>query len=147
MDWWSNHLDKVAKEMLQGVIEKKQKVAHLHHIIVLLRIVTFTGFSLFAIYFMLFIVYPNEFAFGLIVGDFLNKPVHLVVLLLLFSIYWFMRFYQNKHEEAENEFHALRCEIIQKSADLWKSETEWRERYRIFEIIKQKYDINLFYEN
>ena len=147
MDWCNHNLDKVAREMIQGVIEKKKKIDHLHSTTILLRTVTFLGFSIFVIYFMLYIVYPNEFMVGLIIDDFLNRHVHLFVLLFLFSLYWLARCYQKKHEDAENEFHALRCEIIQKSADLWKDEREWRERYKLFEVLKQKYDINLFYEN
>ena len=50
-------------------------------------------------------------------------------------------------DKAEKEFHALRCEIVDRSKDLWKREEVWRERHKIFNVLKENYGINLYHEN
>jgi hypothetical protein len=147
MEWPHENIDEVTKQMMLAVIEKKQKFERLKTIVKVLRVITFVGFSSFFIYIALFIVYSNNFIISSMIDDFLNRPEHLYILLVLFSMYWMILFYQKKCEKAEEEFDALRCEIIQKSNDLWKEEKEWKERYKLFEWMKQQYDINLYYEN
>jgi hypothetical protein len=147
MDLLRANIDEVTRQMLLGVIEKKQKFERMKMIVKTMQVITFIGFSVFAIYFVLYIVYPNNLIIESIIADFLNHLEHLYILLVLFSAYWSVLFYQKKCEKAEEEFHALRCEIIQKSADLWKDEKEWKERYKLFEMMKKEYDINLYYEN
>jgi uncharacterized membrane protein len=147
MNLLQENMDEVTKKMLLGVIERKQKFERLKTIVNLLQFITFIGFSFFSIYLVLYIVYPNEWNIGWMIDDFLNRPIHVYILLILFSAYWGVLYYRKKCETAENEFHALRCEIIQKSADLWKEEQAWKERYKLFEIMKKEYDINLYFEN
>ncbi|MFK4997736.1 DUF2663 family protein [Bacillus sp. N9] len=48
--------------------------------------------------------------------------------------------------EGRKEFHNLRCEIIDKSKDLWKEE-RWRSRHTIYAHLKKQYDINLYHES
>jgi hypothetical protein len=147
MEWFHENIDEVTKQMVLAVIEKKQKFERLKTRVTALQIITFIGFSSFFIYVALFIVYPNYLIISSIIDDFLNRPEHLYILLILFSMYWSILFYQKKCDKAEEEFHALRCEIIQKSNDLWKEKEEWKERYKLFEWMKKQYDINLYYEN
>ncbi|MEW8986220.1 MAG: DUF2663 family protein, partial [Bacillus sp. (in: firmicutes)] len=61
--------------------------------------------------------------------------------------YGLMNLFRNKRDKAEKEFHALRCEIIDKSKDLWRKEEAWSNRHLVFEMMKKNYDINLFHEN
>jgi hypothetical protein len=58
-----------------------------------------------------------------------------------------MNIFREKKEKAEKEFHALRCEIIDKSKDLWKKEESWTSRHLVFEMMKKTFDINLYHEN
>ncbi len=132
--------------MLLGVIEKKEKWERLEKKVKTLKIVTFVGFVSFFSYIFWKIVVPNGTAAS-VIAAFLGRLEHLYMLLLLFTAYWGILFYQGKCDKAEEEFHALRCEIIQKSSDLWRDETEWNERHKWFQVLKEKYDINLFYEN
>ena len=54
---------------------------------------------------------------------------------------------KKKMDKAEKEFHALRCEIVDRSKDFWKREEVWRERHKIFNVLKENYGINLYHEN
>ncbi|MGW9606608.1 DUF2663 family protein, partial [Heyndrickxia sporothermodurans] len=38
------------------------------------------------------------------------------------------------------------CEIIDRSKDLWKNEA-WKSRNVVFEMMKEKYNINLYHES
>ena len=50
-------------------------------------------------------------------------------------------------DKAEKEYQLLRCEIITKSKLLWEKESEWKNRHKVFEMMKKNYDINLYHEN
>jgi hypothetical protein len=139
-------IDEVTRQMLLGVIEKKQKWERLKKNVLSLQIFTFGGFAGFFIYILFALIFPSG-TWKAFIDGFLGKTVHLYILLLLFSAYWAIVYYKGKCDKAEKEFHSLRCEIIQKSADLWKEEQQWKERHKLFEIMKKEYDINLYYEN
>ncbi|WP_183251335.1 YpbF family protein [Anoxybacteroides tepidamans] len=132
--------------MLFSVIEKKEKWERLKIKVKVLQVFTSVGFAVFFIYIVWKLIIPNE-TITSVTAAFLGRLEHLYILLLLFTSYGGILFYKNKCDKAEGEFHALRCEIIQKSADLWRGEQEWNERHKWFEIMKTKYGINLFYEN
>jgi hypothetical protein len=140
------HIDEVTKQMLFGVIEKKQKWERLRKNVIFLQIVTFSGFTAFFIYVLFNLVVPSG-TWAAFVQVFFGKTAHLYILLLLFTSYWAVLHYKRNADKAEEEFHSLRCEIIQKSADLWKEEQQWKERHKLFELMKKEYDINLYYEN
>ncbi|ANB57255.1 hypothetical protein GFC29_1519 [Anoxybacillus sp. B7M1] len=145
-EWLSGLKDEVTKQMLLGVIEKKERWERFKQKVKMLQIVTSIGFILFFLY-IIWEIAPLGGTVANVMTQFFGKVEHLYALLLLFTLYWAISFYKNKCEKAEEEFHLLRCEIIQKSAELWKNEEEWKERHKWFEMMKAKYDINLFYEN
>ncbi|MEW5321872.1 YpbF family protein [Geobacillus thermoleovorans] len=137
-------LDEVAKEMLMAVIEKKKKWERLEKRTLLLQAAAFVGLAVFFLY-----ILAKAASFGTWgerIAWFFAAPVHVFILLLLSTVYWAGVYYKGKSEKAEDDFHALRCEIIQKSIDLWKDEEQWNGRHRLFEWMKREYDINLYYE-
>ncbi|KQC46974.1 MULTISPECIES: YpbF family protein [Geobacillus] len=139
-------LDEVTKEMLLAVIEKKKKWERLEKRSTLLQAAALAGLAAFLLYIIAnaaaITAWSERFAW------FFAAPAHLFILLLLCTVYWLaVYYYKGKSEKAENDFHALRCEIIQKSIDLWKNEEQWNGRHRLFEWLKREYDINLYYEN
>jgi positive regulator of sigma E activity len=140
------HIDEVTKQMLFGVIEKKQKWERLKKNVISLQVGTLVGFAAFFVYVLFYLIFPSD-TLTAFIKVFLEKTVHLYILLWLFTSYWAILYYKRKCDKAEEEFHSLRCEIIQKSADLWKEEQQWKERHKLFEIMKKEYDINLYYEN
>lgn len=58
-----------------------------------------------------------------------------------------MNVIRQKVDKLEEEFHALRCEIIDKSTDLWNTDEAWRNRHLVFRMMKEQYGINLYHEN
>jgi hypothetical protein len=78
---------------------------------------------------------------------FLAQTYNLYALIFIFGLYGLMNLLKEKKDKAEKEYHALRCEIIDKSKDLWKQEDAWRNRHLVFEMMKKNYDINLYHEN
>mgnify|MGYP001371862043 CR=1 FL=1 len=138
-------LDEVTKEMLLAVIEKKKKWERLEKRATVLQAASFIGVAVFLLY-----VIANAAAvatWGERFAWFFATPAHIFILLLLCTVYWTAVYYKGKSEKAEEDFHALRCEIIQKSIDLWKDEEQWNGRHRLFAWLKQEYDINLYYEH
>ncbi len=138
-------LDEVTKEMLLAVIERKRKWEYLKKRTLLLQVAAFAGLAVFSLYIVLngaaFGTWSERFAW------FFAAPVHVSFLLFLCTLYWAAVYYKGKSEKAEEEFHALRCEIIQKSIDLWKEEEQWNKRHQVFAWMKREYDINLYYEH
>lgn len=140
------YIDEVTKQMLLAVIEKKRKWERLKKNAIFLQLVAFSGFTSFFIYVLVDLVVPSG-TWAAFVQAFFGRTVHLYILLWLFTSYWAGLYYKRKCDKAEEEFHSLRCEIIQKSTDLWKEEQQWKERHKLFELMKKEYDINLYYEN
>ncbi|MBP3039700.1 YpbF family protein [Bacillaceae bacterium Marseille-Q3522] len=139
--------DETTKQMLQHVIDKKKKFDKRKKI----HVVTIWGTSLLSftyfIYLYYFIVNPYSYSFAAMFSAFVNETTHLYWLLLVIGMFGFMNLMRKEKEKTEDEYHALRCEIIDKSKDLWKEEASWKNRHLVFEMIKKKYDINLFVEN
>ena len=137
-------LDEVTKEMLLAVIEKKKKWERLEKRTTILQVASFVGLAAFLLYVIANVSAVATWSERL--AWFFAAPVHIFILLLLCTVYWLAVYYKGKSEKAEDDFHALRCEIIQKSIDLWKDEEQWNGRHRLFEWLKREYDINLYYE-
>jgi len=74
------------------------------------------------------------------------SPFQMFLLLCAAALWGMSKIWFDKREKAEKEFHALRCEIIDKSKDLWKGES-WKERHKVFEMMQKEFDINLYHEN
>lgn len=51
-----------------------------------------------------------------------------------------------KYEEADDDFEELRCELIERSEELWSEPEEWRNRHHIFTLLEEEYGINLFHK-
>jgi len=143
----NNHTDPVTKQMLQSVVDKKRKLENFENYANQFRVYTFACLALFLIYLTLFIIQPNISSIGSIISLFLDNIFHLIVILLITTGYATVRYFDKKADKADDEFHALRCEIISKSTDLWPRPTSWSEREQVFEIMKHEYDINLYTEN
>lgn len=139
--------DAATKAMLQKLIEKKQKYEKLkrNHLF-LLWITMMSGFS-FIIYLYDSIIDPYGYSFAIMFSIFVSKTIHLYFLIVLIGCYGLMNLLQEKRDKAESEFHTLRCEIIDKSNDLWSEKEAWQDRHLVFEMMKKHFDINLYYES
>ena len=141
------YTDQATKKMLQKVIERKQKYDRLQfrHLIVMWT----TIFLSFLYFYFLYktVAIPYSYSFYAMFSAYVNESIHLYALVVIVGLFGFMNLLRQKRDKAEKEFHALRCEIIDKSTDLWGDKEAWKNRHLVFEKIKKEYDINLFHEN
>jgi Protein of unknown function (DUF2663) len=139
--------DQATRKMLQKVVERKQKydLLKFRHLIIMWSTIL-SSFSYFIfLYYDLF--QPYSYSFAAVFSIYVNQSSNFYILILLIGLFGFMNLLREKRDKAEKEFHALRCEIIDKSKDLWKKEDEWKNRHLVFEMMKENFDINLFHEN
>lgn len=139
--------DPATKRMLQKVVERKQKYDKLHfrHLVVM-WLTIFSAF-LYVYYFYQKIIIPYSHSFTVMFSQFTGDSKNLYGAIIIGGLYGFMNVLREKRDKAEKEFHALRCEIIDKSTDLWCKDDQWQNRHLVFEMMKREYDINLFHEN
>lgn len=139
--------DPATKQMLINVIKRKKKYEQYKakHLLVM-SCTLFLAFC-YLLYLYFSIVIPYSYSFAAMFSAYVNNSLNLYFLILTLGTYGLMNLFHGKREKAEKEFHALRCEIIDKSKDLWKKEESWSNRHLVFEMMKQNYDINLYHEN
>ncbi|MBY0122556.1 YpbF family protein [Bacillus sp. S/N-304-OC-R1] len=139
--------DQATRQMLQKVVERKRKFdkLKLQHLMTMWITIFLTFFYLLYIYKT--VMQPYSFSFSAMFSVYVNEKANLYFLVITVGLYGLMNLLREKREKAEKEYHALRCEIIDKSKDLWKKEDEWKNRHVVFEMMKKNYDINLFHEN
>ncbi|WP_234969327.1 YpbF family protein [Bacillus massilinigeriensis] len=143
----NNRTDEATKRMLLGVVKKKQKFdsAKKKHQVCLLAFVTISAVYIY--YLFQNVIEPNSHSAYSVFSHFVSVSANLYWFVLTGGLFGLMNLLRNKREKAEKEFHALRCEIIDKSKDLWKKEEEWKNRHLVFEMMKKQYDINLYHES
>lgn len=139
--------DQATRQMLQKVVERKMKFEKIkfRHLMIMWATVSSSFFFLFYLYKT--VMQPYSYSFSAMFSAFVNHSENFYLLIFTVGLYGFMNLLREKREKAEKEFHALRCEIIDKSKDLWKKEEEWKNRHTVFEMMKKNYDINLYHEN
>jgi hypothetical protein len=139
--------DPATKKMLQKVVERKQKYDHFvfWHLIIMWSSIAVAFVYFIYVYYT--IIEPYSYSFATVFSVYVNHSIHLYMLMIVLGLFGLMNVYRQKRDKAEKEFHALRCEIIDKSKDLWKKEEEWKNRHLVFEMMKKNYDINLYHEN
>lgn len=139
--------DQATRKMLQKVVERKEKYDRLasRHLIVMWSTILISFFYFIYLYYYLF--QPYSYSFSAIFSSYVNQTSNLYLLIFIIGLYGYMNLIRGKRDKAEKEFHALRCEIIDKSKDLWKKEDQWKNRHIVFEMMKENFDINLFHEN
>ncbi|MEH7094748.1 DUF2663 family protein [Neobacillus vireti] len=141
-----DYTDQATKQMLENVRKRKKKFDDIkmwHYLSVYSTL--FFAF-IFTVYFYITFVKPFSFSFLAMLSAVLNDIV--AVYLLAFTIVGFgaMNLLKQQKEKKEKEYQELRCEIVDRSKDLWKKEEEWKNRHIVFEIMKKQYDINLYHE-
>lgn len=141
------HTDQATKQILQHVVERKRKFERLQrkHRKVLWSSVGVA--SSFFIYLYVYVVTPYAYSFFEIFAAFVNQSIHFLYLVATIGLAGYVKMLKNRMDKAEKEYQLLRCEIIQKSKMLWEQEAEWKNRHKVFDMMKNKYDINLYHEN
>lgn len=139
--------DEATKHMLQSVIDKKGKLDQIHQKerriwrLLVGCLALLCSYILFSFQQLPFVTYQTVLAF------LLSSFYHLLIIMTVFSLYYYLLQIRKKSEKTEKEFHDLRCEVIQKSPQLWGDPQKWEARQQVFSLMKKEYDINLYYEN
>lgn len=138
--------DEATKQMLQNLIERKRKLDKLHkkQMFFLSLFFLYTFLFIYLFYKKLLIPYSDS-AFQ-IISSFFDSRMMLLLLLAGAALLGAVKIFRDQKDKAEEEFHALRCEIIDKSKDLWKNDA-WEKRHKIFEMMERKFGINLYHES
>ncbi|MEY8190946.1 YpbF family protein [Peribacillus simplex] len=139
--------DQATKQMLQNVVDRKKKFEALKKKHLQSLWATMIVAALFMIYLYFYIVVPYSYSFFSMFSVFVDYFSHFLFLAAAIGLYGYMVLIKKKLDKAEKEFQLLRCEIINKSKQLWEKEEEWKSRHKVFEMMKKKYDINLYHEN
>ncbi|MBU8879142.1 YpbF family protein [Bacillus sp. FJAT-29790] len=139
--------DQATRQMLQKVIERKMKFDHMKQRHLLVMWATVLMSFIYFIYIYYTVMKPYSYSFASMFSVYVKQSANLYFLILTVGLYGLMNLLREKKDKAEKEYHALRCEIIDKSKDLWKKEEEWKSRHTVFEMMKVNYDINLYHEN
>lgn len=139
--------DQATKKMLLKVVERKQKFDRLtkRHLLVMWSTIFIACSYFLYLYYFLFEQY--SYSFAAVFSVFVDNTWNVFILMLVIGLYGYMNILREKRDKAEKEFHALRCEIIDKSKDLWRKDDQWQNRHLVFDMMKRNYDINLFHEN
>ena len=139
--------DPATKKMLQNVVNRKQKYDLLER----KHYWTTVGSLVLGLVYILYvyhsIIQPYSYSFMDMLNAFFDHIDTLIYTCIVFGLYGYMLVLKKKTDKAEKEYHALRCEIVDRSKDLWKHESAWKDRHTIFQMMKDRYDINLYHEN
>lgn len=138
--------DPVTKQILQNVVKRKKnldtyKMKHKKAVWSTLFLL-----MLFFAYMYFSIIKNYSYSFSAMFSSFVENPGNLLILMAVIGMYGYTNMLKERMEKAEKEFHDLRCEIVDRSRDLWKKEDEWQNRYLVFEMMKKNFDINLYHE-
>ncbi|WAA13789.1 YpbF family protein [Fervidibacillus halotolerans] len=139
--------DEATKQMLQSLVNKKRKFDRHRQFHLLFMWMTMIIIFLYLSFLAFKIIFPHANSFSAMVSAFINWPGNTHLLLLSIGLYAYMNVLKEKVDKLESEYHALRCEIIDKSNDLWGKGEAWEKRHIVFQMMKERYDINLFYES
>ncbi|WHX39146.1 YpbF family protein [Mesobacillus sp. AQ2] len=139
--------DPATKRMLQNVIDRKKKFERYKSRHLLSVWATIGLISIYFYYLYITVMKPYSYSFAEIFSVYVQNSANLYFLIFTVGTYGLMILLKEKREKAEKEYQALRCEIVDRSKDLWKKEDEWKSRHIVFDMMKKKYDINLYHEN
>ncbi|WP_423407264.1 YpbF family protein [Heyndrickxia sp. MSNUG] len=139
--------DHATKKMLNNLIDRKRKFDKYKSRHLLSVWITIGLITLYFYYLYVTVMQPYSYSFAEIFSVYVQNSANLYFLILTVGTYGLMILLKEKREKAEKEYHALRCEIVDRSKDLWKKEEEWKNRHVVFEMMKKTYDINLYHEN
>lgn len=140
------YTDEATKQMLENVRKRKEKFDNakkLHNYVIMTTL--FSAF-IYLNYFYFSIVKQNGNSFFAMFSASVNNLMNMFLLGLTILMYGTMNLLKQQREKKEKEYQELRCEIVDRSKDLWKKEEQWQNRHIVFEIMKKNYDINLYHE-
>ena len=103
--------------------------------------------ALFLAYVFIFTVLPYRFYYSSMISVLINDVYHYIFVGMLVTIHYRLKFLDKKADKAEQEFNALRREVIQRTEELWPEGEKRNNRHRFLKEMLEKHNINLYYEN
>lgn len=138
-------LDKSTKKMLERLIERKAKYDRHKNTHFFLLSMTLL-YSIFLFYFSYnFVIVSHNYSIIDSLFVFFQTNYLLVLMAIGLILYGATKIFFNRKKKAEKEYEDLRCEIIERSSDRL-FDAVWHERYKLFDQLQSKYDINLYHE-
>lgn len=140
------YTDEATKQMLENVRKRKQKFddAKKWHFFSIYATLLF-AFCFFS-YFYFTIAKHYYYSFFAMFSASVNDSINVMFFFVTISLFGAMNVLKQQKDKKEKEYQELRCEIVDRSKDLWKKEEHWQNRHQVFEMMKNKYDINLYHE-
>lgn len=143
---FAEHIPEVTRVSLNALIERKQdknryKLAGIKAALFL--IVMFAALMLYTtITKQALLNHFNQQAFQALVSD------PLILLLAACLLFGFMQiqYYGKKYQEADDDYEALRYDLIERSEESWPDPVQWRNRHVVFAFMEETYDINLYHK-
>ncbi|NNU90400.1 MULTISPECIES: YpbF family protein [Anoxybacillus] len=139
-------LDEVTKAILQRMITHKREWEDMKKRMKWSFILFLFSLALFGLYIYQTVVIPNHSSTERMIVAAIDNERIFWFTAFVGSLGWFVSFCKKKSDKAEQDFHALRCEFIQKSSELLEKRT-WEKRHVLYEWMKETYDITLYHEN
>lgn len=138
--------DEATKQMLENVRKRKKKFDdskrwHFYSIYAAL----FFSFMYFS-YFYFTIAKFYSYSFFAMFSASVNDSLNVLLFFVIIGLFGAMNVLKQQKDKKEKEYQELRCEIVDRSKDLWKKEEQWQNRHLVFEMMKKNYDINLYHE-
>ncbi|MBO0958123.1 DUF2663 family protein [Neobacillus sp. MM2021_6] len=140
------YTDQATKQMLENVRKKKKKfdTTKTWHFISIYGTLFFAFIFILYFYATIFKIY--SYSFLSVLSATLNDGAAVLLITITLIGLGAMNLLKQQKEKKEKEYQELRCEIVDRSKDLWKREEEWKNRHIVFEMMKKLYDINLYHE-
>lgn len=140
------HTDEATKQMLENVRKRKVKfdTAKRWHYLSIYSMLLFA--FLFFSYFYFMIAKQYSYSFFAMFSASVSDTINISLLAGTVILYGAMNVLRQQKDKKEKEYQELRCEIVNRSKDLWKKEEHWKNRHVDFDVIKKTYDINLYHE-
>ncbi|WP_461202627.1 DUF2663 family protein [Anoxybacillus sp. TBDG-1] len=139
-------LDEVTKAILKRVMAHKKEWNDMKKRMQLSFILFLLSLALFGLYMYQTFVISHRTSIERIMMALINDERTFSFAVFVGSLAWLVFFYKKKSDKAEQDFHALRCEFIQKSSELLP-ERAWEKRHVLYEWMRETYDIQLYHEN
>jgi hypothetical protein len=140
------HTDEATKQMLENVRKRKKKfddAKKLHNYLIMATVISA---FIYLNYFYFSIAKHYSYSFYAMYSASVNDSLNILLFCWTILLFGSMNILRQQKEKKEKEYHELRCEIVDRSKDLWKREEQWKNRHLVYEMMKKTYDINLYHE-
>jgi succinate dehydrogenase hydrophobic anchor subunit len=143
---FDNDVPEVARKAVNELIERKREEARCKSAVVKTGLFLVMVFAVFLFYILsakqeLF----SQFSFDAFRGAFSDPFIWLLFLGLIVGFFR-LQYVTKEYEEADEDYEALRTELIERSEELWSEPVEWQNRHRVFAFLEEEYDINLYHK-